>query len=82
MHKFTHFLNRAAKIANATHGGDRSTKQAANLQLASRRKAGVMLNVSERLIADAATVRRTAAPESSRRLRPGAWRVHAKMCNF
>ena len=53
----------AAKIANAEHGGDRRSDQAANLPLVSQSGAAEMLNVSERSVRSARTVQETGTPE-------------------
>lgn len=54
----------AANLANMSHGGDR-TEQAANLPVApiTQEVAARMLNVSERSVRDAVTVKNEAAPE-------------------
>ena len=54
----------AANLANLSHGGDR-TEQAANLPVApiTQEVAARMLNVSERSVRDAVTVKNDAAPE-------------------
>jgi hypothetical protein len=55
----------AAGIAQLTHGGDRRSHQAANLQLEIPKAsvAAAMLNVSERSVAAAVVVRRHGSPE-------------------
>lgn len=57
----------AAKIATATHGGDRKSDQAANLPLdiphVSQAKAAELLNVSERTVRAAKAVQANGTPE-------------------
>jgi hypothetical protein len=55
----------AAALANMTVGGDRRSHHSAHLQndRVSQSKAAELLNISPRLVAEAAKIRREAAPE-------------------
>lgn len=71
----------AAKLANMTHGGDRKSDQAANLQddraPVTQAQAADMLNVSERSVATAKKVIEQGAPELVAAVESGAVSVSA-----
>ena len=69
----------ASKLATLSHGGDRRSDQAANLQLEIPKAsvAAAMLNVSERSLASAAVVRKHGSPELIRKVEAGEISVSA-----
>lgn len=69
----------ASKLATLSHGGDRRSDQAANVQLEIPKAsvAAAMLNVSERLLASAAVVRKHGSPELIRDVEQGKISVSA-----
>src|ERR1019366_7913877 len=69
----------ASKLAALSHGGDRRSHQAANLQLEIPKAsvAAAMLNVSERSLASAAVVRKNGSPELIRKVEAGEISVSA-----
>jgi hypothetical protein len=69
----------ASKLATLSHGGDRRSDQAANLHLEIPKAsvAAAMLNVSERLLASAAVVRKHGSPELIRKVEAGEITVSA-----